>query len=299
MISDEEKGAKSRQTRVNPHQSALNKLMQSGRSARATKSCGHYGEGDACSVSGGIVGNMHPGQYVAMEKGLSGSHVVACKERFLVATGRPVQPHQGLPADYVLPAGVDRWTWVPLNRRVASILNLGDGASGPEAASKVWKTIGPVCEQNYDVNLPDGVNSRVRFIRNESEPSGFEAEWRISNRAFAIPAEHDLSTSVRRCVEYFTSAHMTIEFDDDARKLMLSYQGALNVQSFLFRESGDTQSGARMGCAPWQVGELASLLLCFDIFWGRYSSDPKYASKTLAVTRGHVERAADCIDLSG
>eukprot|EP00973_Karenia_brevis_P035137 4848107-Karenia_brevis.AAC.1 len=53
-----------------------------------------------------------------MEKGLLGSHAVACKERFVVATGRPVQPHGSLPADYQLPQDTARCIWVPLIQEV-------------------------------------------------------------------------------------------------------------------------------------------------------------------------------------
>ena len=61
------------------------------------------------------------------------------------------------------------------------------------------------------------------------------------------------------------------------------------------REEGDTQGGARLGCAPWQLGEMATLLLCFDIFRGRYENSTEYAEQKLTVLQEHVDRAADCL----
>ena len=243
LISEEVKPTSNSKARVNPHQSALNKLMQYGRSARATKTSGTYGEANAASVSGGIIGNMHPAQYVSMEKGLSGSHVVACKERFLVGTGRPVQPHEALPSEYSLPDGTSRWTWVPLNRFVAEILCLAECLDGPGAVEQKFK---PAAEDEipptrgvdaqhkylphrsgYIVKLPDGVESRVRFVQNADSPTGFDAEWRISNRDFAIPTEHRLRDAVRRCTKYFSTPRMEIKFEPRARQTMLSYQGQI------------------------------------------------------------------------
>ena len=51
----------------------------------------------------------------------------------------------------------------------------------------------------------------------------------------------------------------------------MSYQGGMNAQARLSRESGDVQGGARFGAAPWQVGVLAALLLVFEIFVGAHS----------------------------
>ena len=42
-------------------------------------------------MSLGITCNMHPAQYIPMERGEIGSHSASTKERFLIATGRPVK----------------------------------------------------------------------------------------------------------------------------------------------------------------------------------------------------------------
>ena len=76
-----------------------------GQASRVTRSCGAYGHGKTPAVTVGSDGNLHPSMYVPMEKGESGTHHAACKERFVVTSGRPVQPHEPLPADYCLAAG--------------------------------------------------------------------------------------------------------------------------------------------------------------------------------------------------
>ena len=107
LLSAEEGGKSDRKAaKINPYQSALNKLLQFGNSARATKTAGSYGEGDLRNgISFGVTSNIHPSTYIPMERGESGTHFAACKERFLVSTGRPVQPHQDLPGDFVMPPG--------------------------------------------------------------------------------------------------------------------------------------------------------------------------------------------------
>ena len=106
LLSDEKLSAKA-STKISPHQSSLNKLLQFGSAARATKTAGSFGETDSQNISLGVTTNIHPSQFFPMERGESGSHQVACKERFLVASGKPVQPHQDLPDDFILEPGKD------------------------------------------------------------------------------------------------------------------------------------------------------------------------------------------------
>ena len=96
LLSGEDGGKVERKVcKINPFQSALNKLLQFGSAARATKTSGSYGEGDLrVGISLGVTSNIHPSTYIPMERSETGSHFAATKERFLVSTGRPVQPHQ-------------------------------------------------------------------------------------------------------------------------------------------------------------------------------------------------------------
>jgi hypothetical protein len=96
-------------SKVNPYQSAFNKLLQFGSRGRATKTAGSYGENPGKTISLGITCNMHPAFYIPMERGELGSHAASTKERFLISTGRPVQPHEDIPADFCLPEGRGRF----------------------------------------------------------------------------------------------------------------------------------------------------------------------------------------------
>ena len=84
---------------------------------------------------------MHPSTYVPKERGESGSHHVACEERILSCTGRPVQPHEPLPEDYVMPDGHPRWKWVPLLSDVAETLRLEAGSSSPDQAASLCSRV--------------------------------------------------------------------------------------------------------------------------------------------------------------
>lgn len=151
--------------------------------------------------------------YVPMEKGETGCHHAAAKERFVVSTGRPIQPHQPLPTDYVLPANHKKWKWHPLLAAVADVLGLLEGAAHPDVASKLWskaEVTGKDLEDGeveadfapdpagYEVTLKDFVKTRVRFRKNPDLASGYEAEWLISNRDFPIPAQHEFSVCIGR-----------------------------------------------------------------------------------------------------
>ena len=96
-ISEESSRDSKSGLRVNAHQSAMNKLIQYGQASRVTKTSGSFGEGSPPNVTVGGTGNLHPAIYVPMERAEIGTHHAAGKERFAVATGRPVQPHEALP----------------------------------------------------------------------------------------------------------------------------------------------------------------------------------------------------------
>jgi len=134
LLSDDTKATQAKSVfKVNPHQSTMNKLLQSGIVGRATKTSGSYGDSGG-PVSFGQSMNMHPSQFVPMEREEVGSHHVGCKERFLASTGRPIQPHDALPSDYVMPEGASRWRWVPLIPLLADILGLSEVVDNPSRA---------------------------------------------------------------------------------------------------------------------------------------------------------------------
>ncbi|CAE7777107.1 unnamed protein product [Symbiodinium microadriaticum] len=150
----------------------------------------------------------------------------------------------------------------------------------------------------YPITLKDGISSRLRFRKDPSEPTGFQAEWRVANRSFPIPEGFTLGPAVARVTTYFHEPHMTLEFDDEARAFHLSYQGGLNVQSHVSREKGDTQTAARLGAAPWHIGVLAALLLVYEIFCGVHGNEA-LEGRSLKVTKDHLQRAFLLLKLAG
>ena len=93
------------------------------------------------------------------------------------------------------------------------------------------KTVG------YLVRLLDDKLPRIRFRRSEAAPNGFEAEWRVANRNFAIPEVCRLRNCVARVATYFAAPHQVITLTSEAESWHLSYQGAMNVQSHLVRDA--------------------------------------------------------------
>ena len=65
LLSGEDGGKVERKVcKINPFQSALNKLLQFGSAARATKTSGSYGEGDLrVGISLGVTSHIHPPTY--------------------------------------------------------------------------------------------------------------------------------------------------------------------------------------------------------------------------------------------
>ena len=173
-------------------------------------------------------------------------------------------------------AGVSPYRWVPLTPEIAELIGVAKEATSPDAAAQQWAEAGledeaaaqltqnaageyVPSEDGYLVRLLDDKLTRIRFRR-------FEAEWRVANRNVAIPEVCCLRNCVARVATYFAAPRQVITLTSEAESWHLSYQGAMNVQSHVVRDTGDIQAGARFGAAPWQVRVLAALLLVFEIF---------------------------------
>ena len=72
-----------------------------------------------------------------MERGVIGTHTAAAKERFLLCLDNAVPRHAELPADYPLPSGQSRWTWLPLTAQQAGHFGWSALLDSPEAAAKM------------------------------------------------------------------------------------------------------------------------------------------------------------------
>ena len=111
----------------NKHASTLNTLLNTGKTQRDTRHSGHHGSSATKPVNVAVVGNTHWKTFIGMERGLVGNHVQCTKERFVVTAGEACRRHDALPLDFVLPPDVpSRWTWLPLNGRLAKAFGCGD-----------------------------------------------------------------------------------------------------------------------------------------------------------------------------
>ena len=159
--------------------SEFNRLLQTGRSALATKTAGTFGEGDAPPTNTCGVGNVHPSVYIPILRGDTGSNHVASKERLLEGTGRPVEPHSALPLSLETPADFKRWMWSPLLSVMIEPLGLPRGADKPDVADRIFTRARASPEdpddededendfhpnkRGYQITLADGCPTLMRF----------------------------------------------------------------------------------------------------------------------------------------
>lgn len=63
---------------------------------------------------------------------------------------------------------------------------------GSPSLLRLQSSLGLLKKQHRQTQLPKngqklGLKTKIRFRRSEAAPNGFEAEWRVANRNFAIP----------------------------------------------------------------------------------------------------------------
>ena len=138
--------------------SEFNRVLQSGVSSYVCKNSGssHGGESSrVVNVAG--VGNVHPSAFFPVLRGEVGSHHVAGLERFLLGTGRPVEPHADLPAGLELPASFKPWRWCPLMMCMLNPLGLSPEALQYEYALQTFPRCDVEIEDQCDEDcfLPD------------------------------------------------------------------------------------------------------------------------------------------------
>ena len=194
-----------------PHASTMNTLISSGKTRRATRSSTNFGGSRAMPVSISIVGNGHPGKFIAIDRGMVGNHTAATKERFLIALDHAVARHAALPIDTVLPEGVAAWTWLPLTPQQAEVFRWQHLFDDPDEAQNLelqeddvekdddtTQFVGPC--GGYVVAFPDGNESRVRYA---VTLRGLRTEFRISSRwKLGDPTEH-IRGGARAVAEHF------------------------------------------------------------------------------------------------
>ena len=159
-----------------------------------------------------------------MERGDTGNHHAAAKERLLFVTGAPVEPHSSLPQRLALPVGRKRWLWPQLLKSMIEPLGLTAGSDQPAVAAATLKRAGasggdgeddgePEADDvvfepdayGYHLTLADGSASRLRFRKVHG---ALLPEIRRANRDIPIPQGMEMPSLARRVLNYFSIPHM-------------------------------------------------------------------------------------------
>ena len=92
----------------------------------------------------------------------------------------------------------------------------------------------------YIVDLPDGCESRVRYLATTQDET-IRTEFRISSRwQLPDPTGHISGMAGRMAKHFAVRPHCTLPFEDEARRVMLGNQVASGVVDFerRFRHNG-------------------------------------------------------------
>lgn len=287
--------------------SEFNKLMQSGHSALVTKTAGTFGDGSAPHVNVAGVGNVHPSMWIPVERCEAGTNHVAVKERLLVGTGRPVEPHHSLPPRLQTESGFKRWVWSPLLRVMVEPLGLPSGTDDPARAAEMFeRVVVPVGEgsddegeqdadfvpdaKGYRITLVDGCVTRLRFRRLEQDGARLFPEFRVANRDVSVPAGQDLTAMADRVLHYFNDSHMDIPWTPSARTLHKGFSAVFSANTAVARGDGEVAKSARLGAAPWHLSNLSTALLVFEIAVGEHADTELHRNRQLPVQDSHVTR---------
>jgi len=291
--------------------SEFNRLMQTGTSCLTTKTSGTFGEGEAPSISLGLVGNAHPWIVVPMLQGSIGVNHAAALERVLLVSARPVEPHSPVPKQLDLPPSFQRWVWPPLLQCNVEHLGLPTGVTNPARAAALLAKArldgqgpGDSDDENeddslfvpdasgYHATLGDGVETRIRFRRHGDR---LLAEFRVPNRDVPIPLEQQEDAVARRVLEYFSEPHVGLEFTQTGR---LTFQGlttAFTVQCAAARDANEVMRAAMLGACPWHLAMLAAGLLLLELGFGECDGSEAARNKSLRIDESHVVRAYDLL----
>ncbi|CAK0808155.1 unnamed protein product, partial [Prorocentrum cordatum] len=296
------------------HASTLNTLIASGKTRRATRTSATFGESRGKRVSVSLLGNGHPGKFIAMDRGIVGNHTACTKERFVACIDQAAARRAALPAGSRLPRGVSAWAWLPLAPQQAQTFNWETYLDAPEAAaqylerdtetgeasaanSQARSFVGPA--GGCKVEFPDGEESRLRYLR--VTPSGvgdaqLRTEFRISNRGdLPDPAGH-IQAGARRVAELFTKKPQAIlPFEEEARNILTGNQVAQSIRAQL-RGDDDPTLAALEANAAGQQGVQAALVAVLDYSGGGGTLDA--ASGLPLITTQHVQCARRMLDIS-
>ena len=292
------------------HASRLNAFIQAGKTRRATRTSTNFGESRAQTVSASILGNGHPTKFIPIDRGMVGNHIAATKERFLVCLDVAVPRHAALPDDLQLPDGVDSVTWLPLTPQQAAVFGWGDFLDRPRALHALRFEDGSQPEEHvkghqvymgpsagYDVELPDGVPSRLRFRKIQSSNMGDDmcrTEFRISSRWCLPDITSHVCCGARRAAEFFAERpHSVLPLDEEGRRILLGNQVAQSIRAQSYVD--DILTAALHANASSHQGILAALIAVLDLAAGGGEFDDK---GDLKVTAEHIQCAWRLVEVN-
>ena len=292
--------------------STLNTLIACGKTRRATRTSASFGAVRGKTVSVSVLGNTHPSKFIIMERGMLGNHTACTKERFTVCLDYAAAFHSALSRHGGEGSDGSNWSWLPLTRQQAEVFGWERLLDSPSVAveeglredcsivnTEEDGAHGAIIEgpsNGYIIDLPDGVESRLRFRRTRSADVAaevFTTEFRISARwKQASPSEH-IRAAARRVAELFASKpHSELQFEDDARKVLLGNQVAQNIKAK--QCDSDVQLAALHANAAGQQGVFAALMAVLDYAAG----EERLSAGLPVVTREHVQSARRLVDIS-
>ena len=296
------------------HASTLNTLIGSGKTRRATRTSTNYGDVRGKPVSISILGNAHPSKFIAIDRAMVGNHTACTKERFLICLDHSAARHAALPEDATLPPDVDRWTWLPLTTQQAAVFHWekyldeprvaqDEGLAEDLVATEVGDaviaegaSVGP--PGSYDVSLPDGNESRIRYLKTPATQSGVfgvRTEFRISGRwKLQDPTDHVRAAARKVAAHFLTKPHSVFPFEDQARKVMLGNQVAQSVRAQL--SSHDASLAALQANAAGQQGVQAALMAALDFAAGGGRCDE--VNNLPVITVEYVQCVRRLLDIS-
>jgi hypothetical protein len=298
--------------------SEFNRLMQTGKATYTTKTAGSFGEGAAPTISLGMTGNAHPSVVVPMERGEVGLNHVMAKERLLLVTARPIEPHAPISSRLVLPRDFNRWLWPKLLKCMTESLGLPTGVELEAVAKQKLKRARRSTERRnesddetelddtfepdasgYVIELVDGTASHLRFrkISLGGQPIELVAEYRIANRAVPICPQKTLSRLAQRVLTYFERPHQEVPWSAGALLAHKGFSSCFNARCAVERDTGDAAEAARLGAAPWHLAMLGTALLLLELAVGEHDGTDAMRDHALAVQESHVLRAFDLLDL--
>eukprot|EP00973_Karenia_brevis_P031418 4333782-Karenia_brevis.AAC.1 len=235
-----------------------------------------------------------------------GSHAACTKERLVICLDRACARHAPLPADTKLAQDASPWSWLPLTPQHAAVFGWEKYLDSPgtaeeslavaEGAAHEDKFIGP--NGGYIIDLPDGVESRIRYKRatsTEANRPKVRTEFRISARWNLMDhSEHVRGVARKVAVHFAEKPQATLPIEEEARNVMLGNQVAQSVKAQ--QCTSDPSLAALHANAAGQQGNQAGLIAVLD--WAAGGGKMDAATNLPLITVDHVQSGRRLIDVS-